>query len=134
MPRRATTREPAASSPKFSLSNGITFRLAWLLHSCNWRIRNTKTPGAMRRKSWLDKTNTEASLVQSAALWGVSRYREADERLRNLEKAVPKSAAILFQIASAYLGRKEFGPAEEVFRKMHQVDPADPRGLIGVKE
>src|SRR5207248_7350868 len=34
----------------------------------------------------------------------------------------------------AYLGRKEFGPAEEVFRKMHQVDPADPRGLIGVKE
>jgi tetratricopeptide (TPR) repeat protein len=82
----------------------------------------------------LDKTNTEASLVQSAALWGVKRYREADERLRNLVKAHANSAAILFQVGSAYLGRKEFGPAEEVFRKMHQVDPADPRGLIGVKE
>jgi tetratricopeptide (TPR) repeat protein len=81
-----------------------------------------------------DKTNTEAPLVQSAALWGVKRYREADEQLRNLVKANSNSAAILFQVGSAYLGRKQFGPAEEVFRKMYQLDPADPRGLIGMKE
>jgi tetratricopeptide (TPR) repeat protein len=82
----------------------------------------------------LDKTNTEAALVQSAALWAVKRYREADEGLRNLANAHPDSAAVLFQIGSAYLGRKEFRLAEEMFRKMHHVDSADPRGLIGVIE
>ena len=81
-----------------------------------------------------DKTNTEAPLIQSAALWGLKRFREADEQLRRLVKANASSAVILFQVGSAYRDRKEFRAAEEIFRKMHQVDPADPRGLIGVKE
>jgi tetratricopeptide (TPR) repeat protein len=51
-----------------------------------------------------------------------------------LMKANPDSAAILFQVGSAYLERKEFGAAEEAFGRMHQVAPADPRGLIGMKE
>jgi tetratricopeptide (TPR) repeat protein len=82
----------------------------------------------------IDKTNAQAQFILSDALLGMKRPAESDRQLQNLLQANAKSPDVLYQAASAYLSRKNYKEAEAAFRQMQAVDPADPRGLLGIKE
>ena len=82
----------------------------------------------------MDKYNQNALLTQSAALMGQQRYGDSRQVLAETLRNNPKSADAYFQIGLVSLAEKKFKEAEEAFRRSQELNPANPRGLMGVVE
>ena len=82
----------------------------------------------------VDPNNVTARLIETAALMGMKRLPEARQMLDTVLKASPNSPDALFQRGA--LGMMENKPkdAEADFRRCYELNPANPRGLIGIVE
>jgi tetratricopeptide (TPR) repeat protein len=82
----------------------------------------------------VDHNNAIATLIESASLVGEKKYPEARTLLETLIKSQPNSADAEFQLGVVNLAEQKYKDAEETFRKAYQLNPTNPRGLLGVVE
>ncbi len=81
-----------------------------------------------------DKENANARLIQSAALMGQRKFSESRVILDAMLKANPGSPDVVFQMGLVNLWENKFKDAEGSFRRAYELNPANPRGLMGVVE
>jgi tetratricopeptide (TPR) repeat protein len=81
-----------------------------------------------------DPQNVSAQMIQSAALMGLRRFQESRQILRAMQQANPNAPAIYLQLGALGLAERQYQDAEENFRKAFALEPANPRGLLGVVE
>jgi tetratricopeptide (TPR) repeat protein len=82
----------------------------------------------------IDKGNGNARLIQSAALMGQKKFSESRAKLEVMLKAYPGSPDVVFQLGVVNLAENKFKDAEDSFRRAYQLNPANPRGLLGLVE
>jgi tetratricopeptide (TPR) repeat protein len=82
----------------------------------------------------IDRNNLSAQLVASAALMGQRKFPESRQVLENLLKTNPGSPDVYYQLGIAGLSESKFKDAEDAFRHAYQLNPANPRGLMGMVE
>ena len=82
----------------------------------------------------IDPNNVRAKLIQTGALLGLKRYDDARALLDALLVTNPNSPDILFQRAIVDLSDRNYKSAETTFRKVYDLNPANPRGLLGLTE
>ncbi len=82
----------------------------------------------------IDPNNLPARLIQTAAMIGLKKYDDAKAMLDALLVSNPNSPDILFQRAVVELAQHDFKAAETTFRKVYDLNPANPRGLMGLNE
>jgi tetratricopeptide (TPR) repeat protein len=80
----------------------------------------------------IDPSNANALLIRSAALLGQKKFTESRASLDSMLKASPGSADVYFQLGVVNLVERKFKDAEAAFRKAHQLNPANARGLMGI--
>ena len=73
-------------------------------------------------------------LTEAAALMGLKRLPEARQLLDAFLKASPRSPDALFQRGSLSLMESKFKEAQADFQRCYELNPANPRGLMGVVE
>ncbi|MBZ5725511.1 MAG: tetratricopeptide repeat protein [Acidobacteriia bacterium] len=81
-----------------------------------------------------DRSNANALLIESAALMGQQRFGDARKLLELMLKANPSSQDVLFQLGVVNLQEKQYKEADDAFRRSYELNPANPRGLMGVVE
>ena len=82
----------------------------------------------------IDRGNSRAVLIQSAALLGEKKFDESRKKLELLEKGNPNSADVAYQLGVISLSEGKYKDAEASFRKAYQLNPANSRGLVGLVE
>jgi tetratricopeptide (TPR) repeat protein len=82
----------------------------------------------------LDRGNVNAMLIESAALILQKKLPESRGRLNAMAKAYPNLPDVYFQLGVVDLAESKFKDAEGSFRKSYDLNPANPRGLIGIVE
>jgi len=82
----------------------------------------------------LDKNNLQAHLIRSSALLGVGDKDKARQELDLISKLYPQNPDARYQIGFLAGRDKDYKRAEQVFGDLHQANPGDLRGLIGVVE
>jgi tetratricopeptide (TPR) repeat protein len=75
-----------------------------------------------------------AQLIQSAALMGERKFGDSRVMLNAMSKNNPGSADVQFQLGVVDLAESKFKEAEDAFRRSYQLNPANPRGLMGIVE
>src|ERR1035437_2342517 len=81
-----------------------------------------------------DRNNMNARLIQSAALVGQKRFNDSRTLLGAMLKANPSSPDVYFQLGVVNLAENKFKEAEDSFRRSYELNPANPRGLMGIVE
>jgi tetratricopeptide (TPR) repeat protein len=82
----------------------------------------------------VDPNNLSALLIQAAALINLKRYPEAHAMLDAVLARHPDSHDTLYQMAVLLLAENKYKEAETAFRKVYDLNPANPRGLVGLTE
>ena len=82
----------------------------------------------------IDPGNGGAHLIRSAGLMGNHKLPEARTLLDGMAKSNPSSPDVAFQLGLLNLTEKKYKDADESFRRAYQLNPANPRGLLGVVE
>jgi tetratricopeptide (TPR) repeat protein len=82
----------------------------------------------------LDPNHLGAKLIRSSALLGSGELRQARDELEALVKARPDSSDAQFQLAMLNFSEKRYKDAENIFRRLHEDSPGDPRGFMGMVE
>jgi tetratricopeptide (TPR) repeat protein len=82
----------------------------------------------------VDPNHLGAKLIHSSALLGSGELRQARDELEALVKARPDSSDAQFQLAMLNFSERKFKEAENIFRKLHDDNPNDPRGFMGMIE
>lgn len=82
----------------------------------------------------LDPNNLPAKLVRSSALIGMGDKVRARDELRQTLKLAPGSRDAHFQVAMLDFSEKQYKEAEDGFRRLKNMTPPDPRGLMGLVE
>ena len=82
----------------------------------------------------VDPNNLGAKLIRSSALLGSGELRQARGELEALVKARPDSNDAQFQLAMLNFTERKFKDAENIFRRLHENSPGDPRGFMGMVE
>jgi tetratricopeptide (TPR) repeat protein len=82
----------------------------------------------------LDPNNLPAKLVRSSALIGMGDKVKARDELQRTLKVAPASRDAQFQVAMLNFSDKQYKTAEEGFRRLKEMVPPDPRGLLGQVE
>jgi tetratricopeptide (TPR) repeat protein len=75
-----------------------------------------------------------ARLIESAALMGEKKFGESRVMLDSMLKSNPGSPDVLFQLGVVDLAENRYKDAEDAFRRSYQLNPANPRGLMGIVE
>ena len=65
---------------------------------------------------------------------GQKKFPEARELLDTMLKANPSSPDVLFQLGVLDLAESKYKEAEDSFRRAYELNPANPRGLMGIVE
>jgi tetratricopeptide (TPR) repeat protein len=81
-----------------------------------------------------DHNNSTALLISSAALMGQKKFGEARQLLDAMLKANPSSPDALFQLGVVDLAESKYKDAADSFRRSYDLNPANPRGLMGMVE
>jgi tetratricopeptide (TPR) repeat protein len=82
----------------------------------------------------VDKNNNEARLLRSAALMGQRKFAEARGVLTEILHVNANSADAYFQLGLIGMAENKFKDAEDAFRRAQELNPANPRGVMGVVE
>jgi tetratricopeptide (TPR) repeat protein len=82
----------------------------------------------------VDPNNLSALLIQAASLINLKRFPEAHAMLDALLVRHPNSQDILYQMAVLLLSENKYKEAEATFRKVYDLNTANPRGLLGLTE
>ncbi len=82
----------------------------------------------------IDPANLPAKLIRSSSMIGMGDKTKARDELQETLKAQPNSRDAHFQMAMLNFTDKQYKSAEETFRKLNQMTPPDPRGLLGMVE
>jgi tetratricopeptide (TPR) repeat protein len=82
----------------------------------------------------IDKGNGNARLIESAALMGQRKFGDSRVMLDTMLKANPSSPDVLYQLGLVNLNENKYKEAEDAFRRSYQLNPANPRGLMGTVE
>jgi tetratricopeptide (TPR) repeat protein len=82
----------------------------------------------------VDPNNLGARLIQVAALINLKKYPEAHAMLNALLARRADSPDVLFQLAVLNLVENKYKDAETTFRKVYDMNPTNPRGLLGLTE
>src|SRR5579871_634565 len=81
-----------------------------------------------------DRGNVNAMLVESAALFGQKKFQEARNLLDMMAKTYPTSPDVYFELGLVDLGENKYKDAVASFQKSYDLNPANPRGLMGIVE
>jgi tetratricopeptide (TPR) repeat protein len=82
----------------------------------------------------VDKGNSTALIIQSAALMGLKKFGESRGMLDAMLKTNPGSPDVVFQLGVVNLAENKYKDAEDSFRRSYQLNPASPRGMLGLVE
>jgi tetratricopeptide (TPR) repeat protein len=82
----------------------------------------------------IDPNNNGGRLIESMALMDLKKFVESRQLLEAMLKANPKAPDVLFQLGVLDLAENKYKDAEESFRGAYQLNPANPRGLMGIVE
>ncbi len=93
-----------------------------------------KTLEDIRQILQLEPSNIFARLIRSSALIGLGDGKQARLVIGETLKMQPGSRDAQFQLGMLDFSERQFKLAEETFRKLYQMTPPDPRGLIGMVE
>jgi tetratricopeptide (TPR) repeat protein len=82
----------------------------------------------------IDPKNLQAHLVRSSSLLGLGQRDQAKEELNFITKNYPQNLDARFQVGYLAWQQKDYPQAEKIFTDLHNTDPKNLRGLIGVVE
>lgn len=82
----------------------------------------------------IDKNSANARLIESAALMGLKKFGDSREKLGTMLRSNSNAPDVHFQMGLVNLAENKYKDAEEAFRRTHQLNPANPRGLMGLVE
>jgi tetratricopeptide (TPR) repeat protein len=82
----------------------------------------------------IDRNNSNALLIESAALMGQKKFSESRQLLDAMLKANASSPDVLFQLGVVNLAENKYKEASDAFRRSYDLNPANSRGLMGVVE
>jgi len=82
----------------------------------------------------IDPNNLQAHLVRSSGLLGLGDHEKARDELGLILKSHPQNVDARFQVGYLAWEQKEYKQAEQIFTDLHQANPKDPRGIVGVVE
>ena len=82
----------------------------------------------------LDPNNQNAKLMQSAAMMGQKKYNDSRQLLETMLKANPSAPDVYFQLGVLNLAEAKYKEADTAFRKTYELNPTNPRGLMGMVE
>ena len=82
----------------------------------------------------LDPHNLPGHLVRSNSLLAIGDKDRAREELDLIEKTFPQNVEARFQVGYLAYQEKDYKKAEQIFTELHNTNPTDRRGLIGVTE
>ena len=81
-----------------------------------------------------DPGNGHARIIQSQALLGLKKFGESDTLLAGMLKSNPNSPDVLYQAGVSAMAQGKLKEAGTDFMRSYQLNPANPRGLLGVVE
>jgi len=81
-----------------------------------------------------DRNNNTARLIQSAALMGQKKFDDSRALLDSMLKVAPHAPDVLFQLGVVNLSEKKYKEANDAFKRAYELNPANPRGLMGMVE
>jgi tetratricopeptide (TPR) repeat protein len=82
----------------------------------------------------IDPGNVNARLIESRALLGQKKYGESDSLLADVMKTNPSSPDVYYQAGVSALTHGNVKEAEASFMRAYELNPANPRALLGVTE
>jgi tetratricopeptide (TPR) repeat protein len=82
----------------------------------------------------LEPGNNVARLLRAHALIGASDYLQAKTELTRMEREHPNSPDVQIELGLLATAQGKYKDAEEVFRKLGQTAPTDPRAVEGLVE
>jgi len=82
----------------------------------------------------IDPGNVNARLIESQALLGQKKYGESDTLLASMLKTNPSSPDVFYQAGVSAITQGKLTEAEADFMRAYELNPANPRGLLGVVE
>jgi tetratricopeptide (TPR) repeat protein len=81
-----------------------------------------------------DRNSVNARLIQSAALMGQKKLDESHKLLESMLTVNPNLPDVQFQLGIVDLAENKYKDAQQAFRKAYDLNPANPRGLMGMVE
>lgn len=82
----------------------------------------------------MDRNNLQAHLVRSTSLLGLGQRDQAKQELDLITKNYPQNVDARFQVGFLAWQQKDYPQAERIFADLHNADPKNLRGLIGIVE
>jgi tetratricopeptide (TPR) repeat protein len=80
----------------------------------------------------LDPGSVNARLIESQALLGLKKYGDSDTLLSTLLKNNPSSPEVYYQAGMSALTQGKLKEAAAAFLRSYELNPANPRGLVGL--
>jgi tetratricopeptide (TPR) repeat protein len=81
-----------------------------------------------------DPGNINARLIQSQAYLGQKKYGDSDTLLDGMMKSNPSSPDVFYQQGVSLMTQGKAKEAEAAFMRAYELNPANPKGLLGVVE
>jgi Flp pilus assembly protein TadD len=82
----------------------------------------------------IDPGNLNARLIESQALLGQKKFGESDSLLAGMLKSNPGSPDVFYQAGVSAITQGKYKDAEAAFLRAYELNPTNPRGLLGVVE
>jgi tetratricopeptide (TPR) repeat protein len=82
----------------------------------------------------LDPGNVNARLIESEGLLGEKKFGESDTLLAGMLKSNPSSPEVYYQAGVSAMTQGRLKEAEAAFMRAYELNPANPRGMLGVVE
>jgi tetratricopeptide (TPR) repeat protein len=114
--------------------NYILARLALAQLQLNQRDFDAAFKSAQEVLRQYDPYNHNARLIESVALIGQKKFADSRQLLDFMLKANPSSPDVLFQLGVVDLAENKYKEATDAFRRCYDLNPANPRGLMGLVE
>jgi Flp pilus assembly protein TadD len=81
-----------------------------------------------------DKSNVTARIIRSSAFLSLKQPDNARAELNQILAENPNSQEAMVQMGTLLLSEKKFKESEEMYRRAYELNPTNPRGLMGQVE